>query len=429
MTVTQKFFDYIERATSPIQAVSHEVVRLKEAGFVELDMKEDWMVEPGGSYYVRPYPTTLIALKLGNRKFLGGGYHIITSHTDCPGFKVKPNPDMATHGFLKLNTEVYGGPIFNSWYDRPLSLAGQVMLRSDDPFAPKVALVDFEKALMTIPNLAIHFNREVNKGVAINPQKDMLPILDMLYDDEKPKDYLLKILAEEVDCQIEDILDFDLYVYVRESGMMIGSRNGLASVPRVDNLSMVFASIEALLASETTEGINVAACFDNEEIGSTTKQGADSMLLAHILERVDIALNRLESMRHRSMNASFMISADGAHGVHPNSPEKNDVTNFPILGKGIAVKVSAKQSYSTDGYTSAVLKQLCEKAGVPYQILVNRSDQPGGKTLGPIATKYLPIKAVDMGIPMLAMHSARELFHSSDLEDCIKLFTTYYSSH
>lgn len=427
MSYTDHFMQFIEKATTPIQSVSESIKLLETEGFTELEMNENWSIEAAGSYYVRPFPTTLIAFKVASHDFTQQGFKIITSHTDNPGFKVKPNPEMTSKGFLKLNTEVYCQPIYQTWYDRPLSLAGRVLLKSDDVFAPKSVEVDLQKPILVVPSLAIHFNREVNKGVATNPQKDMLPIMNLIGDKVETDGYLVNVLADEVGCAVEDILDYDLYVYVAQGAVRVGQDQSMVLAPRVDNQSMVYASVQSLIDATPQKGVAVAACFDNEEIGSTTKQGADSMLLYQVTERIGLALKRTREQMYRMWNQSFLISADGAHSHHPNVIEKNDVTNITSIGRGISIKVSAKQSYTTDGESAAIFKQLCNELDKPYQHLVNRSDIPGGKTLGPISTKYIPIKAVDVGIPMLGMHSAAELFGESDFEDCVEIFKAFYS--
>ncbi|MCF8020094.1 MAG: M18 family aminopeptidase [Vallitaleaceae bacterium] len=425
---TQGLIDYIEAATSPIQAVSTSVSALEENGFEALSMSDNWKLSQGGKYYVRPYPSMLVCFTIGTTPYIQEGFRIITSHTDFPSFKIKPDPEITTHGYLKLNTEVYGGPILDSWFDRPISLAGQVVLRSDTVFKPNMVEIDFRDPIMVIPSLAIHFKRHDKKEAEKNPQEDLLPILKMVEDEFVNKDYLISVLAKKLACDVTDILDFDLYMYVTEKGQVIGLDQSFISAPRIDNLAMVYSSVTALIESSHYDGISMAACFDNEEIGSTSKQGADSDLLHQIIKRIGHSLNGSPEQIYRLLDQSFMISADGAHATHPNATTSCDITNFPVLNKGITIKISAKQNYATDSVTSGIFQQLCHKAEVPYQRFVNRSDIPGGKTLGPIATKYLPIKAVDVGVPMLAMHATRELMGVKDLEDIIKVFKVFYEN-
>ncbi len=426
--MTDGFAKYIEKATSPIQAVDAAVERLEGKDFQQLKMSDEWYLNPGGCYYVKPYPTSLFAFTIGSGKYVESGFKIVSAHTDCPGFKVKPSPEMTVEGYIKLNTEVYGGPINSSWMDRMLSLSGRVVLRSDDPFKPTSVNVDFGCSLMTIPSVAIHMNREVNKGIELNRQKDMLPMIGQFVEGFEKENWLIGVLADELSIKKEEILDFDLYVYINEKAEYFGIENCFLSSPRIDNLTMVYSAIESLLESEHKDYVNLVACFDNEEVGSSTKQGADSTLLAIITERIALALNKTRSQYLRLLAGSFLISTDGAHALHPNAADKNDPTSKPVLNKGIVIKSTASQNYASESDSIGVVIQLCEKAGIPYQRFVNRSDTPGGKTLGPLMTKYLPVRAVDIGIPMLAMHAAKETMGTKDLEDMTTLLKTFFNN-
>lgn len=427
MNYTKGLLSYIDKATTAVRAVSTGIEMLEKEGFRALDMGDTWMVEPGGSYYLRPYPSTLIAFTVGSTKFVQCGYHIITSHTDSPSFRVKGKAEVPTNGFMKLNVDVYGGPILYSWFDRPLSMAGQVILKSDDLLKPKVVEVDFKRSILTIPSLAIHFERKTNEGLTFDRQKNLLPIMQMMTDELEKEDYLLKVIAKEIGCDVAEILDFDLFIYNNEKGEIIGYDETMISAPRIDNLAMVYSSIEALIESKHHDGINLIACFDNEEIGSATKQGADSMLLHKVVERISIALKKQPEQRYRMYDSSFIISCDGAHASHPNAVEKNDITNEVHMGKGVTIKFSINQQYSTDAISSGAFMQLCEKADVPVQKMYNRSGIRGGLSMGPLVDKYLPMRTVDVGIPMLAMHSARELASVTDLNDCIKVLKTFFT--
>lgn len=424
---TQGFIEYLKTATTPVQAVDTSIISLVAAGFRELKLDEDWLLEEGGKYYLNPFSTTLIAFTVGKSKMIQEGFRIISSHTDCPTFKVKPSPEMTSDGYIKLNTEVYGGPILNTWLDRMLSLAGRVVIRTENVMSPEVRKVDFARPLMCIPNMAIHFNREVNQGVKLNPQVDLLPIIGQVTEGFEKENFLIDLLAEEIGVEASAILDFDLYVYLKEEAQRYGIHEEFLLAPRIDNLSMVYASVEALIQGVHKEGVNIIACFDNEEVGSVSKQGGDSQLLAIVAERISIALNKTNTQFYRMLARSFIISADGAHAVHPNGGDKSDPTNRPQMNKGIVIKLTANQSYTSESESIGAFIQLCDKAKVPYQRFVNRSDSPGGRTLGPLMTKYMPISAVDVGIPMLAMHSAKETMGTKDLEDSVKLFTTFFS--
>ena len=299
-------------------------------------------------------------------------------------------------------------------------------MKSDEVLKPKVIHLDLKRPILIIPNLSIHMNREVNNGVTIKVQKEMQPLLTQLIEDEIKDNYLLNLVAEEAGVDPENILDMDLNIYCKEEGMLVGSREEFISCPRIDDLSMVYSAMEALVESKHEKGINLVALMDNEEIGSMTKQGADSMMLSTILQsiRMEIAKTEQESS-HQTMD-SFVISADGAHGFHPNYGEKNDITNKPVMNKGMTIKISGNRSYASEVETIAAFQQVCDKAGVKYQKFVNHSDQPGGKTLGPLLSKYMPVHVVDVGVPMLAMHSSRELMGKEDFLDSIEIFKTFF---
>ncbi|WP_406661641.1 M18 family aminopeptidase [Methanolobus sp. ZRKC3] len=420
------FFGFMKKATTPVQTVDAIRERLDAEGFVELEMNELWTLNASGKYYLTPYPSMLVGFTIGSDDNLTTGVKMIAAHTDSPGFRIKPNPEVNSEGMLTLNVESYGGPILNTWFDRPLSIAGRIAVKSDEVLKPKVIHLDFQRPILIIPNLAIHMNREVNNGVEIKVQKEMQPFLTQLIEDEIKDDYLLNLVAEEAGVDRENILDMDLNIYCSEEGMLVGAKEEFISCPRIDNLSMVYASIGALVESKHEEGINMVALMDNEEIGSMTKQGADSMMLSIILQKVRMGIARTEQQFARQMMSSFVISADGAHAFHPNYSEKNDITNKPVMNKGMTIKISGNRSYASEVETIAAFQQLCDKAGVKYQKFVNHSNQPGGKTLGPLLSKYVPVHVVDVGVPMLAMHSSRELMGKQDFLDSIEIFRTFF---
>lgn len=427
MNYVNRYFDFMKEATTATQSVDAVKKRLDAEGFTALDMDALWTLNSGEKYYVSPYSSMIIAFTIGSAKMIYKGFKIITAHTDNPALHVKPNPEVVQEDMVTLNVERYGGPIFNTWFDRPLSIAGKVALKSDEVLKPIIKHIDLKKPILTIPNLAIHMNREVNKGVEIKVQKEMQPLLTNLVQDELKDNMLLKLLASELDVDIEDILDFDLYLYCVEEGMLLGLKEEYMSCPRIDDLAMVYAGLEALVDSKHEEGINMCVFFDNEEIGSTTKQGADSMILSMIMNRIRIGMNRTEEQFTRQLMDSFVISADGAHALHPNYPEANDITSKPVMNKGVAIKISGNKSYASEVESIAAFQQLCEKSSVAYQKYVNHSDAIGGKTLGPLFSKYIPIPVVDVGVPMLAMHSTRELMGKQDYLDFITVFKTFFS--
>ena len=329
---------------------------------------------------------------------------------------------------MKLNIEIYGGPILNTWLDRPLAMAGRVYTRGENSFKPKMNLLNINKPLMIIPNLAIHQNREVNKGVELNKQIDMLPTLSVIKEGFEKKNYLINLIAKELKVKTEDILDFEIYLYEYEKGSFVGVEGELLSASRIDNLASVYGSLLGLTESSEFGGIKVVAAFDNEEIGSETRQGADSLILSNILERIVYSLEGNRQNFLEITSKSFMISADGAHAIHPNKPSLTDPTNHPMLNKGPVIKLSSNFRYTTDSLSSSIIKDLADKNKIKYQYFVNRSDLVGGSTIGPASSKYLPITSVDLGIPMLSMHSIRELCGVEDLESIKNLIKVFYEA-
>jgi aspartyl aminopeptidase len=364
------------------------------------------------------------------------GIRIICAHCDSPTFRIKPNPEILMEkGFVKLNTELYGGAIMSTWFDRPLSLAGRVMLRSSDPLHPQTRLLHIKEPLLIIPNLAIHFNRQVNDGVKLSKQKDMLPVLGIINDQLSYNGLLLKLIASHLDVAAEDILDFDLYLYDTTPACEVGLQKEFISAGRLDDLSMVHAGMQAMLgevvSEEKTKELQrqtmVLAIFDNEETGSGTKQGAASPVLANVLMRLNEVQGGNYDTFCQAIAKSFMISADNAHAFHPNYPEKYDPTNHPVLGGGPCIKINANCKYMSDAHSAAIFRSLCEDAGVPFQYFVNHSDVAGGSTLGNIFTGQVDIEGVDVGSPLLAMHSARETASVADHLNMIKVFKQFFA--
>lgn len=421
------FFDYIKKSVSPYHAVANAVNMLASEGFTELFMTEPFALKKGGKYFVRPYGTTLFAFTVGKELADKPAFHIAAAHTDFPCLHVKPTAELPAKGYLRVNTEVYGGPILNTWLDRPLSVAGRVALRSDNPYQPNMVLMDAEKPVLTIPNLAIHMNREVNKGVELKKQGDMLPLLGLVSDKLNEKDYFLTFLANQLKVDAEEILDFDLYIYNAEEGCMVGLKEEFFSAPRLDNLTSCYALLRALIDGTGTNGIQVIALYDNEEIGSGTKQGADSALLPMLLEKIYAALSLDKASLNEAIFRSFLFSVDVAHALHPNHPEKYDPQNYSLMNDGVVFKINANQRYTFDTEAVAIAQMLCEKSGARFKKFVNHADMAGGGTLGPIISSWLPMKTVDIGVPILAMHSARELMGIEDEEHLITLLTEFFS--
>lgn len=432
MLLEKKFaknlIDYIDRSVTTFHAVKTTKEILDDNGFEKLSLKSNWKLKKGGKYYTIKNNSALIAFRIGEGDLAKIGFRLIGAHTDSPTFRIKPNPEMSViDNYLKLNTEVYGGPIMNSWFDRPLSIAGRVMVKGEDVFNPKGHLVDFKRPILTIPNLAIHINREVNSKFEINPQKHTLPILSMIDEEFEKNNYLLKIIGKELDINYEDILDFDLFLYSTEKGELVGLNEEFISVGKLDNLAMVHAGIYGLMDSESGESTNIVAAFDHEEVGSRTKQGAGSPLLKNIMKRIGNNLKLDEEEYFRSLENSFMISADMAHAVHPNFVDKADPNNRPVINKGPTIKIAANQAYTTDAYSSAVYEGICRKIDVPVQKFTNPSDKKGGSTIGPISSSQININSIDLGNPILAMHSIRELGGVKDHYHIYRSFVEYFN--
>lgn len=392
-------------------------------------------VKSGDRFFVTKNDSSIYAFRIGNKPIADAGFHMICAHCDSPTFRIKPNAEMLTEGgIVKLNTEVYGGPIMSTWFDRPLTLAGRVIVRGEDVMQPETLLLHIKRPLLQISNLAIHFNRQVNDGVALSKQKDVLPLLGQITSQLETGNLLMNVILEELnstiaDCQFcaKDILDFDLYLADATPACTFGVHNEFISSGRLDDLSMCYAGLEALIASDTTDTTQVLAIFDNEETGSQTKQGAGSPFLAYILKRIAMSQSHTEEAYYQAVERAFMISADNAHAWHPNYPEKYDPTNHPMLGGGPVIKFNAAQKYASDAVSAAVFAGLCEKAGVPCQRFVNHSDVAGGSTLGNILASPIPLRGVDMGNAILAMHSCRETGSVVDHEYCVKVFTEFFS--
>lgn len=392
-------------------------------------------VKSGDRFFVTKNDSSIYAFRIGNKPIADAGFHMICAHCDSPTFRIKPHAEMLTEGgIVKLNTEVYGGPIMSTWFDRPLTLAGRVIVRGEDVMQPETLLLHIKRPLLQISNLAIHFNRQVNDGVALSKQKDVLPLLGQITSQLEAGNLLMNVILEELnstiaDCQFcaKDVLDFDLYLADATPACTFGVHNEFISSGRLDDLSMCYAGLEALIASDTTDTTQVLALFDNEETGSQTKQGAGSPFLAYILKRIAMSQSHTEEAYYQAVERAFMISADNAHAWHPNYPEKYDPTNHPMLGGGPVIKFNAAQKYASDAVSAAVFAGLCEKAGVPCQRFVNHSDVAGGSTLGNILASSIPLRGVDMGNAILAMHSCRETGSVADHEYCVKVFTEFFS--
>ena len=410
---TEKLLDFIEKSPTAFQAVDEMQKRLTENGFEVLSEKEYWKLVPGGKYLVTRNNSALIAFCIPEKE--SRVFHIMASHSDSPSFKIKENPEIKVdNSYVKLNVEKYGGMLMAPWFDRPLSVAGRVIIRRNGGLKEK--LVNIKRDLVMIPNLAIHMNREANNGVAYNLQKDLQPLFAAGNTDRT----LLEIIAEQVGIKKEDIISHDLFLYNRMPGTVWGADREFVSSARLDDLQCAFASMEGLLRAQNYGSIAVHCVMDNEEVGSGTKQGAASTFLKDTLFRINMGLGRTYEEYLMTLAGSFMVSADNAHALHPNYTDKTDPTNHPVLNKGIVIKFNANQKYCTDAVSAAIFKELCTKAGVPYQTFVNRSDIAGGSTLGNISNTQVPMNTVDIGLPQLAMHSPYETAGVKDTEYLVR---------
>lgn len=425
-----KFLD-----ASPVNflAARNIACELEQNGYRRLDPQQPLgELKAGDKVYVTKNDSSVYAFHLGRKPLAETGFHMICAHSDSPTFRVKPHAEMTGEGGLvRLNTEVYGGPILSTWFDRPLTLAGRVIVRGKDAMSPETMLIHVRRPLLQISNLAIHFNRQVNDGVKLSKQKDMLPLLGLINDELEQGNLLMNVIVEELSKQRpvshEDILDFDLYLADTQPACTFGVHDEFISSGRLDDLSMCFAGLEALIAAPESDTTQVLAIFDNEETGSQTKQGAGSPFLASMLMRIARQQSGSEEAYWQAVERAFMISADNAHAFHPNYAEKYDPTNHPMLGGGPAIKFNASQKYASDAVSAAIFAEICRKAGVPCQRFVNHSDVAGGSTLGNILASTVPLRGVDMGNAILGMHSCRETGSVADHEYCVRAFTEFYS--
>ena len=422
--ISKELVSFIQKSPTAFHAIDQMKTILKEHGYKELLEGQKWQIQPGQRYFVTRNNSSLIALNLGSQleKY---SFNVAASHSDSPTFKLKENAELEVKGkYTQLNTEGYGGMICSTWFDRPLSIAGRVLVKDGENYITHLLKID--RDLVLIPNVAIHMNRTVNDGYAYNKQVDLLPLFGATQT--KPGD-LKKLIASELGVNVTDICSEDLYLYNRMAPSVWGAHEEFISSPQLDDLQCAFTSLQGFLRGSNDQSINVFACFDNEEVGSGTKQGAGSTFLYDVLHRVNHALGKDEEDYYRALASSFMLSADNAHAVHPNHPEKTDVNNCVYMNEGVVVKAHAGQKYTSDGVSVAVFKGLCEKAGVPVQFFANRSDVVGGSTLGNIAMAQVSMNSVDIGLPQLAMHSCYETAGIKDTYYMIQVMEEFFNSH
>lgn len=414
----KQFFEFIEKSPTCYHAVENIRIRLEEEGFRQLSEKEKYVLQPGKKYYVVRNDSSLMAFWLPETA--PKGFLLTSSHSDSPCFKLKEKPEVITEkSYVGLNVEKYGGMIDSTWLDRPLSIAGRVVIKTKNGLERR--LVHFEENLCIIPNVAIHLNREINKGMEYNPQIDLKPLWS-----EQEEDTIYGMIAKELKTKEKEILGTDLFVFNNQKACYLGKNQEYFGAPRIDDLECAFGTLEGFLQVKPSDYCNVYCIFDNEEVGSSTRQGADSDFLSSNLERITYALGKREDLAAMIAN-SMMISADNGHALHPNHPEKSDSKNKPVLNKGIVIKYHGNQKYTTDAYTGAVVKDICNQSDIPYQTYHNRSDIAGGSTLGNISISHCSIPTADIGLAQLSMHSAFETAGSRDLEYLIQFSKGFYS--
>ncbi len=424
----KRLLSFLDASPVNFWAVKNIAEELQKNGFRHVNPQEPLgKVEAGDKFFVTKNDSSIYAFQIGRKPLADAGFHMICAHCDSPTFRIKPNAEMTCEGgIVKLNTEVYGGPIMSTWFDRPLTLAGRVIVKGEDAMHPQTLLLHIKRPLLQISNLAIHFNRQVNDGVKLSRQKDVLPILGIINDELEQGNLLMNVITAELNIRQKDILDFDLYLADATPACTFGVHDEFISSGRLDDLSMCWAGVEAMIASAPTDTTQVLALFDNEETGSQTKQGAGSPFLSYMLKRIALSQSGTEEAYYQAVERAFMVSADNAHAWHPNYGEKYDPTNHPMLGGGPVIKFNAAQKYASDAASAAVFANICEQAGVPCQRFVNHSDVAGGSTLGNILASSIPLQGVDMGNAILAMHSCRETGSVIDHEYTVKAFTEFY---
>ena len=424
----ESLLQFMDASVCNFLAVDTIKQMLSKNGYVEKRIEQPLQCQPGDKFFVTKNDSAIFAIKIGSRPISETGFKIITAHSDSPCFRIKPHPEMLSGDRLvRLNTEVYGGPILYTWFDRPLSLAGRVILRGESALKPVTRLLRIDEPILMIPHLAIHFNRSVNEGNALSKQKDMLPILTRISESLSANGLLVNYIAKSLNVAVDDILDFDLFLYNTQPATLTGLNKEFVMSGRLDDLSMAHAAITAIIEATDDDATCISAIFDNEETGSGTKQGAHSPVLSNLLRRIAECQGVNYDGFCQAVGRSFMISADNAHAFHPNYAEKYDPTNHPALGGGPVIKINANCKYMTDAHSAAIFKSLCNEAGAPCQYFVNHSDVAGGSTLGNIFTGQLDIEGVDVGNPLLAMHSACETGSTDDHINMIRAFKQFFA--
>lgn len=418
-TVSRNLFDFIKAGVSCYHVIDNIKNRLLSLGYTQLSEGQKWTLTEGGKYFVVRNLSSIIAFRLPKTDFRG--YMIAASHSDSPTFRIKDAAEAnGSDGYIQLCSERYGGMIYSTWLDRPLSVAGKVVIKTEQGIETK--LVNIDRDLVIIPNVAIHMNRSANEGSALNPAVDLLPLYSGISGGQR----FLPMIAQHIGAESDDIIGTDLFLYNRQQGTVWGANNEFISAPRLDDLECVYASLEGFLSSGNGESVPMLCVFDNEEVGSSTKQGAASTFLKDIITRINETTGKTSSDLCASLADSFLLSADNAHAAHPNHPEYSDKNNRPVLNGGIVVKYSAAQRYTTDAVSGALFGLICSQADVPTQIYTNRADIPGGSTLGNIAMSQVSLNSADIGLAQLAMHSSFETAGIRDVGYMIKALTVFF---
>ena len=418
--LTEKLFEFINSSPSCFHVIENTKNILLANGFLELSEGEKWNISAGGKYFIIRGGSSIVAFEVPTSA--PNGFMIAAAHSDSPTFKIKDTAESPSANVIRLSTEKYGGMLMSTWLDRPLSVAGRIVVKTAE--GVKSLLVNIDRDLLIIPNVAIHMNRSANENAKFAANIDTLP----LYADGNTDTHFMSLIASAAGVDESDVLDKDLFLYLREGGTRLGATGEFIASPKLDDLECAFSLIEGFLSSSSTNAVKTLCIFDNEEVGSETKQGAASSLLRDTLRRITLALNMNEEDYLRLLSNSFLVSADNAHATHPNHPEYADNLNSPKLNGGVVIKYNANQRYTTDAISGALFKSVCEKADVPYQAYANRSDLAGGSTLGSIANTLVPIRSVDIGLAQLAMHSAYETAGALDVEYLVRAMTVFYSS-
>jgi aspartyl aminopeptidase len=420
MTESTSLLQFIQNCPSPFHAVETIACSLRESGYEELLESASWDLKKGGSYFVRRNGSSLISFRIPVQK--PTGFLMSAAHSDSPTFKIKANPERSGAQYVSLETEPYGGALLSTWFDRPLTVAGRVLIQETNRIVSRLVFID--RDLLVIPSVAIHMNNTANDGTKILANVDTIP----LYGTSDARDTFLKQIADAAGTDPEHILSYDLSLFCRQQGCHIGYADSFILSPKLDDLECVYGCLEGYLQAEPTSSIPVLCVFDNDEVGSGTIQGAGSTFLRDLLRRISLCLEMNEQDHQRLLSGSFLVSADNAHAKHPNHPEYSDANNCPYMNEGIVIKMAASQSYTTDGISSAVFRRICSDAGVPVQVFANRSDKRGGSTLGRIADAMVPVSTLDIGLAQLAMHSAVETAGAKDVEYLVRGMRAFYSS-